>query len=146
MKIITLVLCLFGVCCSVAFGQTHRLCKIYQYEGTDSANAKLVSEEVFNKRGQLIKYSYQEYKKDANVHYKNISFFNYYKDTLLKRSVSIDDNGVRNETIYFYNKKGQLTGDRHLIYERRLKKGVDIGNGRPGGCIVTKKDYERRKR
>lgn len=122
MKIAFLLLCCFCICCSVAFGQTHRLCKTYQYEGTDSANAKLVSEQFFNKRGQMVRYYYKGYKEDVDDNFVNKTYFNYYKDTLLKRSISIDDNGVRNETIYFYNKKGQLTGDRYLIYDRSSKR------------------------
>jgi hypothetical protein len=36
-----------------------------------------------------------------------------------------------------------LIKEEHFTFERRLRKDVDKGLGRPGGCSITKEDYEK---
>jgi YD repeat-containing protein len=118
---------------------------VFQYSGVDSLNKKLVSEEFYNSKGQLTSYYYMDYKESSFVGNSDSKYFIFYQDTLLVLSTSIDEDKDSSKTIYYYNAAGQKIKEEHFNYKRRLKKDSDKGLRRPGGCIVTEKDYEKNK-
>lgn len=126
-------------------GQNYTKCKVFQYAGIDSLNKKLVSEEFYNSKGQLTSYYYKGYQESSSVSNTDSKYLNFYRDTLLVLSTSIDEDKDSSKTIYYYNTSGQKIKEEHFDYKRRLKKDSDKGLGRPGGCIVTDKDYEKNK-
>lgn len=126
-------------------GQNYTKCKVFQYAGIDSLNKKLVSEELYNSKGQLISYYYNGFQESSSVSKRDSKYFNFYLDSLLVLSTSIDENNDSTKTIYLYNASGQKIKEEHFDYKRRLKKDSDKGFGRPGGCIVTEEDYEKNK-
>jgi len=126
-----------------SFGQHFTKCKIYQFPGTDSLSQKLVSEEIYNDKGRITSYYYKGYKESSSVSNTDVKNFDFYRDTLLILSTSIDENGDSGKTIYSYNASGQLIKEEFFRYEKRLRSDVDKGYGRPGGCIVTAADYEK---
>jgi len=126
-------------------GQDYTKCKVFQFAGTDSLKKKLVSEKFYNAQGQLTSYYFKGYKQSSTVGMSDSRHFNFYHDTLLILSTSIDENQDSSKTIYHYNALGQKVREEHFSYERRLRKDSDKGFGRPGGCIVTDKDYDKKR-
>lgn len=126
-------------------GQNYTKCKVFQYAGIDSLNKKIVSEESYDAKGLLTSYYYKGYQESSSVSNSDSKYFNFYHDTLLVLSTSIDEDKDSSKTIYYYNASGQKTKEEHFDYKRRLKKDSDKGLGQPGGCIVTDKDYEKNK-
>jgi len=49
------------------------------------------------------------------------------------------------KTTYYYDDQKRLTRTVSFDFEKRLRKDVDKGFGRAGGCIITEKDYEKYK-
>lgn len=129
----------------ICVGQNYTNCKVFQFSGFDSLNKKLVSEEFYNSKGQLTSYYNKGYKESSTINNSDSKYFNFYQDTLLVLSTSIDNAKDSSKTIYLYNAIGQKIKEDHFDYKRRLKKNSDKGLGQPGGCIVTDEDFEKTK-
>ena len=97
----------------------------------------------YNKTGQIISEQYINYMENDAVSIVDTKDSYIYKDTLLVKIFSLDEDHDSTRTINTYNNKGSLTKSEYYDFKKRIKKGVDKGNGRPGGCIVTKDDYEK---
>jgi len=124
---------------SILNGQNFSRCDIYQYKGTDSSQIYLSSKLFYNLDGRIA------FKID-NVCLNIIcEEYYFYKDSLLIKKISIDKNHDSLQTFYTYNKKRQLIKSERFELINKLKEGVDKGYGRPGGCILTKDDYEEEK-
>ena len=141
-QFLTIILTIITLTC---VGQNYTKCKVFQYAGNDSVNKILVSEKTYNTKGQITSYYYRGYQESSSISNSDSKYFNFYQDTLLVLSTSIDENKDSSKTIYYYNTSGQKTKEEHFDYKRRLKKDSDKGFGRPGGCIVTDNDYEKNK-
>lgn len=140
-----LIIVLTTIITLTCVGQNYTKRKVFQYSGNDSLNKKLVSEETYNSKGQITSYYYKGYQKSSSISNSDSKYFNFYKDSLLVLSTSIDEDKDSSKTIYFYNASRQKIKEEHFDYKRRLKKDSDKGFGRPGGCIVTDKDCEKDK-
>jgi hypothetical protein len=125
--------------------QNYTKCKVYQYAGFDSLNKKLVSVETYNSNGQLTSFYYKGFQESSSESNVDSEYSNFYQDSLLVLSTSIDEDKDSSKIIFYYNKFGQKVKEEHFDYTRRLKKDSNKGRGRSGGCVVTKKDYEKKR-
>lgn len=127
---------------AVAEAQTH-YCDVYQFAGTDSSHKKIALKQTFNAQWQLTSQTYTGYKNTAVQGTSDGTYFYFYRDTLLVQRTFIDEGEDSTKALYSYNQQSQLVKTEHFTFQKRLRKNADKGLGRPGGCIVTEKDYEK---
>lgn len=118
--LLSLFLCLQVIC----FAQNQTRCRIYQFEGVDSLNRKLVSEEIYNAKGQKVFCSFDGYQIAGGTFMVNVRNYFYYKDTILVLSTSQfkeEYNDDSTKTKYIYNRKKQLVKEIEYDYEKEKK-------------------------
>lgn len=103
MKYLTIILLI--TFCNICKSQQFSKCDIYQFEGVDSINKKIVLRETYNSQGLLISEKYNGYKENASWGIVDISSFYFYIDTLLLKQTSINEWKDSTKLIYYYNKK-----------------------------------------
>jgi len=98
---------------------------------------------------------------DENEKAKEVKY-NWYESIVPSTSLSIHDSSgnlieyyYKNDdtteseraikTLYYYDKQNKLSKTISFDFEKRLRKDVDKGLGRPGGCIIYPEDYEKHK-
>jgi hypothetical protein len=123
-------------------GQSVRKCDVFQFAGTDSTKKEITLTQLFNSSGQLISETYNRFMKDPSERESDGSHFYFYEDDLLVKRTFIGENQDSTKLLCFYNDKKQLIREEYFTFERRLRKDVDKGRGRPGGCSITEEDYE----
>lgn len=74
----------------------------------------------------------------GNAHYMYV-----YKAGLLAERTYSYKEGDSSKTTFYYDDRNRLIKEDHFSFERRLKKGVDKGLGRPGGCLLADSDFEK---
>jgi len=125
--------------------ETFDVCSTYYFHSDDSLNptiARLLSHDQAGREKEVVYSSFESY-----VPATSLVLY----DSSGKKSVEyyrIDEQGQKQtltKTLYYYNKKDQLTQLVAFDFERRIKKDVDKGLGRPGGCIIVEDDYEKQK-
>ena len=138
-------LIIFSILSTLSFyGQTPKQCDVYQYEGTSTKSKKVLTIK-YNQKGQKISEQYKNFKEDEAVEMCDVKETYIYQDTLLVKILALDEDNDSSKTINSYNDQGQLIKSENYDFKRRIKKGVDKGLGRPGGCIITEADYEKNK-
>lgn len=125
--------------------QSFTKCKIYQYEGTDSSKKKLVAVKNYNAQGQVIKSYTKNWKENAMVKNADEKEFNFYKNGQLIYSCALTEDKDSTKSIYTYNAKGQPYQILHLRFSKKLKATIDKGMGGADGCVVRKKDFEKKR-
>ncbi len=125
--------------------ETNDVCSTYYFFATDTLNpiiARVLSNDQAGREKEVIYTSFESY-----VPATSLIFY----DSLGKKSIEyyrIDEKDLRQtltKTLYHYNEKAQLIQSVSFDFKRRIKKDVDKGLGRPGGCIITEDDYEKQK-
>jgi hypothetical protein len=125
--------------------ESYDVCSTYYFHANDNLNpiiARVLSHDQAGREKEVVYTSFESYVPATSLVLYDSSgkkYVDYYR---------IDEKGLRQtltKTIYYYNKKDQLTQSVAFDFERRIKKGVDKGLGRPGGCIVVDDDYEKQK-
>ncbi len=121
--------------------------QIYQFLANDSSKSKITYSAKLNPQGKIIAEYYKDYKTDsgngrADVLTKNeydksgkiIISTNYYTGSFMSDEIQ--------KTFYYYSDT-LLTRIEAYEFKKRLKKDIDKGLSRPGGCIITPDDYEK---
>lgn len=138
------LLCLTLSIHEISSAQTFTRCDVYQFEGVDSTNKKIVLTETYNSRGLLIYQTYSDYKETYLTSMSDASYSYFYQDTLLTQMASLNMQwGDSSKSLYFYNEKHQQIKYQYYSFEKRLKENIDKGLGSTGGCLVTEEDYEK---
>jgi hypothetical protein len=125
--------------------EIYDVCSTYYFSGSDSLNpviARLLSYDQAGREKEIVYTSFE-----SHVPATSIVLY----DSSGKKNVEyyrIDEEGlhqVLTKTLYYYNEKDQLIQSVSFDFKRRIKKEVDKGLGRSGGCIIVKDDYEKQK-
>lgn len=124
------------------FGQQNK-CHVYQYAGNEISKKHIALSQTYNSQGLIITETYSNYKRNSAEGREDGTFYYYYEDTLLIKRIFVNAKEDTTKVLCFYNLKEQLIKEEFYSCERRLKKDVDKGLGRPGGCIVFEEDYEK---
>jgi hypothetical protein len=127
-------------------GRHYRKCKVFQYLGADSLHQALVAESTYTAKGQLRSCHYKGYKDCLASGREDETYVNTYRDTLLIVTRSVNNRSKdRSKIVFSYNRSGQKIRQDFFDYRRRIKKSVDKGMGRPGGCVVLESDFEKKR-
>lgn len=131
---LSLLLCLLS---ASLFSQDFKKISIYQYEGLDSLNRKLVAEEQYDSLGRLIKSSFTGYKEAPTGKTLYIKKSYRYRDTLLSNLLQEAPGDAPLEISYIYNQLGQKIAEKHEVFETTIiKKDKKYGMKESGGCVV----------
>lgn len=129
--------------CVISHAQTFTHCDVYQFANGDSTKKFISLKQTFAANGKLLSEQYDRYMRTVSEGCDNGTYFYFYKDTLLLRRSYCGADMDSTKMICHYNKKNQLIQEEYFTFERRMKKSVDKGFGRPGGCIVEDSDFEK---
>lgn len=122
--------------------KVYNMCSSYYFVANDTLNPLLARVLSHDEKGREKEVIYRRFESYVPA----ISLILY--DSSGKKAVEyyrIDEEGRQGaltKNIYCYNEQGQLIRSVAFDFTRRIKKGVDKGFGRPGGCTITEKDYE----
>jgi hypothetical protein len=125
--------------------ETKDVCSTYYFFAKDTLTpiiARVLSNDQAGHEKEVIYTSFE-----SHVPATSLIFY----DSLGKKSIEyyrIDEKGQHQtltKTLHYYNEKAQLIQSISFDFKRRIKKDVDKGLGRPGGCIITEDDYEKQK-
>jgi len=125
------------------WAQDFTKCNVFQFSGTDSLNKHIAITQTFNKSGQLILETYKNYKRNSSEGRSDGTYYYYYKDTLLIKRMFVDEKKDTSKMICYYNNENQLIKEEHFNCEKKIRKDVDKGLGRLGGCVVLEEDFEK---
>ncbi len=125
------------------FGQNISKCLVFQYPGYDSLNKSLVHEEFYNSKGQITYFYYKGFQESSSLGKRDSKNFNYYNDSLLVISTSVDETCDSTKIIYYYNNYGRKTKEEHYDFKRRLKK--NNLNKRSYRCEISENNFEKKK-
>src|SRR5688572_6713205 len=142
-QIVFLILILFVT--GTSFGQGFKECEVFQYSGNDSLNQKLAKKIIYNKAGKVVSEKYIDFHLSPSSWLGDGSTFYFYKDTILVKEIFINARKVNDSVkiLYSHDNFGKRIRLEVFSFERMLRKEVDKGLGRSGGCIVTDEDFEK---
>ena len=120
-------------------------CQVYQYLGVDSTARQLVLTRTYHPNGRVLEEQYSKYRLTHEYMASTGTEQSRYRDTMLVERLETDERGDQIKTRYFHDHLNRLTREERLTSERRQKKNVDKGNGRPGGCILVDSDFRKRR-
>ncbi len=124
---------------------THDECRTYYFFATDTTKPILSRIIGYDEKGNEKEVVYHFY--ESYVPATSIVFYDSSGRTS-ERYYRIDEKpgfGSLSKTLYEYGEGDRLIKSISFGFEKRIRKDVDKGLGRPGGCIITEEDYEKNK-
>ncbi|MEM7368129.1 MAG: hypothetical protein AAF587_05970 [Bacteroidota bacterium] len=124
------------------------ICYVHQFSGDDSSNKSVSQTIEYYPNGKIASRTYKGYKESAiKGPVDRITRFDY-QDSLLvqERSEYTHFYSYSTQRIMIYNQKNQCIKVVSYNNKKRLKPSArrNKGIGRPGGCIIREKDYEKK--
>lgn len=122
--------------------------QIFQFLGTDSLNGNVTYSEKHDSLGRVVAYHYKGHKENSGTGTSDVlAIKEYDNEGRLSSITSYYEESVTNDItkVFYYYRDTFLIQTEIFSYKRRIKPGVDKGDGRPSGCIITSKDYEKEK-
>jgi hypothetical protein len=124
--------------------QDFNKCTIYQFSGVDSTVKHIALIQTFNQvTGQIVTETYSNYKKSSDQGNTDGTYYYYYTDSLLTKRFFIAADNDTMKILYFYDVNKRCIREEYFNCERRLRKDVEKGLGKQGGCIVFEEDLEK---
>jgi len=114
--------------------------KIYQFFGNDSINGHISKIVKYNAKGQLVFEKLSDYKTSKYNGFSDVSTTNFYKDTLLIKTLKAYPRGIVKDSVrieFIYNEQKQLIGKTYFDFKKRLKKDLEFGD-----CLIDSTDYQ----
>lgn len=123
---------------------TNSECLVYTYLNNDSVSKSLTKTIKYNSKGLEVETVMNRF--GNYVDSKSLKIYNS-KNQLIEQYYEPKNynKGEISKTVYQYDLKGNLIKQITYTFKRRIRKDVDKGYGRPGGCIITEDDYEKLK-
>jgi YD repeat-containing protein len=118
------------------------VCSTYYYRANDTLNpilSKIVRKDKQGNDKEINYLSYENYVPATCIIYYDSSS----RQTL--KYYRIDESSYKGKiakNVFYYNSLGKLSSSISFDYLKRIRKNVDKGFGRPGGCIITDEDYD----
>jgi hypothetical protein len=112
------------------------------FANNDSNKIHLALIQKFNQRNQLLTETYKNYQRNSGEGNTDGTYYYYYQDTLLTKVIYIDYHLDTSKRLIFYDTNNKLIKEERYKCKKRLRKDVDKGFGRPGGCVVFEEDFE----
>jgi hypothetical protein len=125
-------------------GQDIKRCIVYQFSGEDSTNNHIALIQTFNQTtGQIVTETYSNYKKSSDQWNTDGTYYYYYTDSLLTKRFFIGADNDTMKALYYYDINKKCIREEYFNCEKRLRKDVEKGLGKQGGCIVFEEDFEK---
>ncbi|WP_276978425.1 hypothetical protein [Flavobacterium filum] len=120
-------------------------CLVFSFKNNDSTNKALTKTIKYDRNGQEVETVMNNF--GNYIDNKEINIYNSKKQLVVSYYQPKEQQSREeiSKTEYFYDTYGNLIRQTTNTLMRRIRKDVDKGMGRPGGCIITEKDYEKKK-
>lgn len=125
--------------------EVYEYCNTYYQKKSEDSKPELVQTIGVDINGNEIEVVWRGF--ESYVDATTISFYDSAGRTKYEyyRQDEGSSRGGLDKIVYEYDEKGKVLKSITYDFQRRIRADVDKGYGRPGGCIVTEEDYEKKK-